>query len=231
MESNSNSATNRRNFLGTLASGAAALSVAGLATPLQAIANDSPSLLSNDDPEAWLQKIKGKHRMVFDSSEPNGIFPFAWPRVFLLTNAMTGTPEKDNSVVVVLRHNTIPFAMNTSVWTKYNLGEVFKITDEKTKMTAVRNAFYKPNAGDFMVPGIGQVAIGINELQESGVIFCVCNMAMTVYSTVVAQMKSMNQEDVYGDFRAGVLPGIHIVPSGVWAIGRAQERGCAYCHA
>jgi len=27
------------------------------------------------------------------------------------------------------------------------------------------------------------------------------------------------------------LPGIQPVPSGVWAIGRAQEHGCAYCFA
>ena len=30
---------------------------------------------------------------------------------------------------------------------------------------------------------------------------------------------------------AGVLPGIQVVPSGVWAVGRAQEHGCAYCFA
>ena len=28
-----------------------------------------------------------------------------------------------------------------------------------------------------------------------------------------------------------LLPGVQIVPSGVWAIGRAQENGCAYCYA
>jgi len=28
-----------------------------------------------------------------------------------------------------------------------------------------------------------------------------------------------------------VLPGIEVVPSGVWAVGRAQEHHCAYCFA
>ena len=224
--------TNRRSFLGSLASGAAAMSLAGLTTPFQAIANDNTSFaVSDEDPEAWFNNIKGKHRIVFDAVEPNGILTFAWPRVFLLTNAMTGTPEKDNSVVVVLRHDTIPFAMNSSLWAKYNFGQVFKINDNKTNESAVRNAFYKPNAGDFQVPGVGPVAIGINELQESGVMFCVCNMAMTVYSNVIAQNKNLSPADVYNDFKSGILPGIHIVPSGVWAIGRAQEHGCAYCRA
>jgi intracellular sulfur oxidation DsrE/DsrF family protein len=144
---------------------------------------------------------------------------------------MTGTPEKDTNVVVVLRHNAIPYAMNNTLWTKYNLGEVFKITDDKTKTTAVRNVFYKPAAGDFAVPGVGNVAIGINELQDSGVIFCVCNMAMTVYSAAIAQQRKLNHEEVYNDFKAAVLPNINVVPSGIWAIGRAQEHGCGYCRA
>jgi intracellular sulfur oxidation DsrE/DsrF family protein len=223
--------TNRRKFIGTIASGAAAMSLAGFATPLQSIANDAMPILSPDDPEAWLKKLTGKHKLVFDAAEPNGIFPFAWPRIFLVTNEMTGTPQKDTNVVVVLRHNAIPYAMNNTVWTKYNLGEVFKITDDKTKATAVRNAFYQPAAGDFSVPGLGNVAIGINELQTSGVIFCVCNMAMTVYSAAIAQQKKLSHEDVYNDFKAAVLPGINIVPSGLWAIGRAQEHGCGYCRA
>jgi intracellular sulfur oxidation DsrE/DsrF family protein len=226
-----NLSTNRRKFIGTIASGAAAMSLAGFAAPLQSIANNATPVLSEDDPEAWLKKLTGKHKLVFDAAEPNGIFPFAWPRIFLLTNAMTGTPEKDTNVVVVLRHNAIPYAMNNTLWTKYNLGEVFKITDDKTKTTAVRNVFYKPAAGDFAVPGVGNVAIGINELQDSGVIFCVCNMAMTVYSAAIAQQRKLNHEEVYNDFKAAVLPNINVVPSGIWAIGRAQEHGCGYCRA
>ncbi len=41
----------------------------------------------------------------------------------------------------------------------------------------------------------------------------------------------MDAKTVYNDWKSGVLPGIQIVPSGVWAVGRAQEHGCAYCYA
>jgi len=224
-------ATNRRAFLGTIATGAAAMSLGGIAAPLQAVAKNTDRFLPEDDPDAWFKNIKGKHRIVFDATEPNGVFPFAWPRVFLITNSMTGTPDKDNSVVVILRHEAMPFALNSELWAKYKFGDMFKVNDEKTKASAVRNAFYKPAAGDFQVPGIGNVAIGINELQDSGVMFCVCNMAMTVYSAVIADMTKQSQENVYKEFKAAVLPGIQIVPSGVWAVGRAQEHGCAYCKA
>jgi intracellular sulfur oxidation DsrE/DsrF family protein len=231
MESNSTRpTTNRRAFIGTIASGAAAVSLGGITAPLQAAGKAyQTSFLPNDDPEAWFAKIKGKHRIVFDVIEQNGVFPFAWPRVFLITNTMTGTPEKDNSVVVILRHEAIPYALKTDLWSKYKLGEFFRMTDEKTKISAVRNAFYKPAVGDFQVPGLGNVAIGINELQESGVMFGVCNMALTVYSAAIAQMMNLKHADVYEEWKAGVLPGIQLLPSGVWAVGRAQEHGCAYC--
>jgi intracellular sulfur oxidation DsrE/DsrF family protein len=231
MESNDlNLSTNRRAFIGTLATGAAAMSLAGLAAPLQSMAKGKKFSPQDDDPDVWFKKLDGKkHKIVFDVTGPHGVFPFAWPRVFLMTNGMTGTPEKDAGVVVILRHESIPYAMNSSLWTKYKFGEVFKINDDKTQTSSLRNAFWKPTAGDFQIPGIGNVAIGINELQESGVMFCVCNAALTVYSAALAQGMGAKAEDVKKEWVSGLLPGIQVVPSGVWAVGRAQEHGCAYC--
>lgn len=220
----------RRQFLGNLAAGAAAMGMMSIPSSIKA----APSLLQKSDlsdADKWFEQIKGKHRIVFDSTEPNEVLPFAWPRVFLLTNQATGTPEKENSVVVVLRHASIPFAMQSNLWTKYNFGEVFKVTDTRTKKTATTNPFWQPKKGDYKVPGIGAVEIGINELQESGVMFCVCNAALTVYSAAVADQMKLNAADVLKEWTAGVLPGIQIVPSGVWALGRAQEHKCAYCFA
>jgi hypothetical protein len=33
------------------------------------------------------------------------------------------------------------------------------------------------------------------------------------------------------EWEAGVVPGAMLVPSGVLAVGRAQEHGCTYCFA
>ena len=219
------SKTPRREFLGSLAAGAATLGISTLA-PLGLSASPDLSTMAGEA-DAWFEKVKGKHRVVFDVPEPHEVFPFAWPRVFLMTNANTGTPEAESGVVVVLRHNAIPYAMNDTVWAKYKFGEVFKIDDAATKAPSVRNAFWKPKVGDFAVPGIGNVAIGINELQDSGVMFCVCDMALTVYSAAIAGAGG-DPVAVKKDFVANLLPGIQIVPSGVWALGRAQEKKCAY---
>lgn len=223
----------RRDFLGKLAAGIAGLGLSSVFFPrqLQAAAVSAGAAPSLSDADAWFNKIKGKHRIVFDVTQPHEIFPFAWPKVFLMTNAATGTPEKECSAVVVLRHDAIPYAMDTPLWEKYKLGEVFKAHDPVTKAPALRNPFWQPKPGDFKVPGIGEVAIGINELQESGVLFCVCDMALTVYSAAVAQGTGQDPAAVKKEWLAGVLPDIQLVPSGVWAVNRAQEKGCSYCFA
>jgi intracellular sulfur oxidation DsrE/DsrF family protein len=224
-------ATGRRGFLGSLATGAAAIGMATIASPLSMRAETGVTPIGTADgpADAWFNQIKGKHRMAFDVTRPHEVFPFAWPKVFMMTNGATGTTEKDCSVVVILRHDGIPYAFEDKLWAKYKFGEVFKADDPTTKAPAVRNPFWKPKAGDFKVPGLGNVAIGINELQDSGVMFCVCDVAMTVYSTVLAG--SGDAAEVKKEWMASLLPGIQVVPSGVWAVGRAQEHGCSYCFA
>ncbi len=219
----------RRGFLGNVATGAAAISLASIFAPLSLSAENA--MENTNSADEWLDKIKGKHRMVFDATQPHEALPFAWPRVFLMTNQMTGAEEKDCTAMVILRHAAIPYAMDHSLWKKYNFGEVFKADDPVTKAASIRNPFWQPKEGDFNIPGIGNVAIGINELQDSGVLFGVCDVALTVYSAAVAGGMKLKAEDVKKEWVAGILPGVQIVPSGVWAIGRAQERGCSYCFA
>jgi intracellular sulfur oxidation DsrE/DsrF family protein len=227
---NTKATTGRRGFLETLALGAGGIGIAALSAPLRAAAETGKlSFPADDDPDAWFNKIKGKHRIVFDVTEPHEIFPFAWPRVFMLTNAMTGTPENNCSEVIVLRHEAIPYAMEDRLWAKYKFGEAFKINDPVTKEPSVRNMFWKPKPVAYSVQGIGNVQIGINELQESGAMFCACNMAITVFSAALAESMNMDAAEVKKDFLSGILPGIQVVPSGVWAVGRAQEHKCSYC--
>jgi intracellular sulfur oxidation DsrE/DsrF family protein len=220
----------RRRFLGAVASGVTALGLSTVIAPLQSHAgNGIFKPHSGIDPDEWFNQLKGKHRIVFDVPGPNGIFPFAWPRIFLATNAATGSTEKDCGIVVVLRHTAIPYAMEHRLWAKYNFNEVFKVVDPRTNKPTTRNPFWQPAAGDFKVPGIGAVPIGINDLQANGVMFCVCDAALTVYSAVTADMLKQDPAEVKKDWVSGILPGIQIVPAGVWALNRAQEHGCSYC--
>jgi intracellular sulfur oxidation DsrE/DsrF family protein len=223
--------TARRQFLGTVAAGAAAIGLASFPLRINAEPLAIEEKTNPDSPDEWFNKIKGKHKIVFDATRPHEIMPFVWPKVFLLTNQSTGTMPKDNSVVVVLRHSAIGYAFEDRLWEKYKMGELFKADDPKTGKPSLRNPFWKPKADDFVVPGIGSVAIGINDLQADGVMFCVCQAAFAVYTAVAADMMKMNVEEIRKDWMAGMIPDIQPVPSGVWAVGRAQEKGCAYCFA
>ena len=238
MEKEQSNSTPRRKFLGTLAASAAALGLSSFASPLAAHAGEFTQSKTTPtgmmDADAWFDQVKGKHRIIYDVTAPKEghdlIMPFAWSKIFMLTNAATGTAEKDCGVVVVMRHSGIAFAMEDRLWAKYKLGDVFGVKDPANGASSVRNMMWKPNPV-FTVPGVGPVPIGIDELQASGAMFCVCNMALTVFSAVVADKMKMNKDDVYKDWVSGILPGVQIVPSGVWAVGRAQEHKCAYCFA
>lgn len=221
----------RRGFLGTISAGAMTVGLSML-KPLKVVAEKSSEFsLPEGDPDKWFNQIKGKHRMMFDVKETfaNPILPFLWPRVFLMTNNSTGTPDKDCGVVVVLRHEGIPYAFNSDLWDKYKFGEVFKINAPGTSTPQTKNPFWKPAPGTFMMPDGSELALGINQLQDNGVMICVCNAATKVFSAVTAAQMKKPADEVYKEWIAAVLPGIEVVPSGVWAVGRAQEHGCAYC--
>jgi hypothetical protein len=214
----------RRKFIGTLALGA----TAGL-TAMGATLKKStlPSLHTSDEAENWFKKIKGSHRVVFDGAEPNNAFSIIWTWGFYATNNQTGSPDSDITAVCVFRHNAIPFALEDGLWSKYKLGEVFNVTDNRTQKPAIRNPYYNATDGDFPLNGVD----GIKKLQERGAMFCACNLALLVYSGMVAKKMGLDPEAVTKEWVAGVLPGIQIVPAGIWALERAQAKDCAYVFA
>ena len=213
------SKTARRGFLGRLAAGAAAV---GLSSSVpSALAAEIPA--SSPDPalDAWLGKIKGKHKMVFDVTEPNNGFGVIWPRIYM--NTMQATyPGESITPVVILRHAGIPLGMTDSLWSKYPLGEMFNIKEGETP--AKKNIY--ASITNLPLPGLGTA-----ELLKSGVLVGLCDVALTVYSAGAAQKANMSADAVKKEWIAGLLPGIQIVPSGVFGVARTQELGCAYCFA
>lgn len=220
------SSTSRRAFVGKLALGAAAgmTTLSGLSNPAKA---SIPGTGNISDAEAWFRRARGTHRVVFDATEQHEGLPFIWPWVFYVTNNESGVSDADITAMVVMRHNAIPFAMEDRIWQKYKLGEFFKIIDNKTNKPATRNPYYIPQEGDLESPEVQ----GIQEMQERGAMFCVCNMALKFYSSMLASNAKLSAEEVYNDWLSGILEGIQVVPSGVWAIGRAQEHRFGYCYA
>ena len=170
--------------------------------------------------DAWFGKIKGKHRMVFDTPEPNSGMAAIWPRVYLDT--MKATYPGEATAVIILRHAGIPLGMNDALWAKYNLGEMFSI--KAGDAPATKNPYAKIT--NLPLPGLG-----ISELLNAGVLVGACDVALTVYSSGAAQKMGLAPDAVKKEWVAGLLPGVQVVPSGVLGVARAQELGCAYCFA
>ncbi|MDW3652513.1 MAG: Tat (twin-arginine translocation) pathway signal sequence containing protein [Bacteroidia bacterium] len=218
--------TNRRQFLGKFVAGTTMASLGTLPAIMQAASPINPALVG--DAEDWLKKgLKGEHRIAYDGPEPHDAFPIIWTWAFYMTNNQTGVDDSNMTGLCVLRHNAIPFAMKDELWAKYKFGEIFGINDNTTQKPAIRNPYYTPKEGDFPIPVID----GIKKMQDRGAMFCVCDLALTFYSGVMAQSMNMKPEDVKAEWDAGILPGVQAVPSGVWALGRAQEMGCGYIYA
>src|SRR5262245_31427597 len=95
-----------------------------------------PERHTQDD---WLDQIPGKHRLVFDTTEPSGMssaLTYA-TNYYLANNTGYGLQNSDLAVVIIARHFSTPYAYNESMWTKYGV----QISDfvEKGKEPSMRN--------------------------------------------------------------------------------------------
>ncbi len=216
--------TPRRGFLGRLAAGAVALAAGGLVTKTEAQPRSRTDSLWDD---SWLKRIKGDRRQVFDAMEINSGFPLVMAYIWMQSNHDADKIEmKDLSAVVVLRHGAIAMAMNTTIWAKYKLGETYKIMDPLTTQPATRNVF--GTAMGFPIPIAPNAAI--DKMVAAGVIFCACSVALSVTSAAMAEKGGVTKEVALQEWTAGLMPGITVVPSGVFAVGRAQDKECRYCN-
>jgi len=217
--------TDRREFLGTLATGAAALGITSLATT-QVSGASGNGTYDVSQLEDWFSSIKGKHKMVFDAVTANEGFSVIWSYTFMASNNLTGTPDNDLTAMVVLRSKAIPLALDDKLWSKYKLGKMFKLVDYSTNASAERNLYWAPKEGEMPENGMA-----IKSLMERGAMFCVCETALTMTTRMYAKSKGLDPAEVKKEWIAGIHPGIQLVPSGVWAIDRAQQHGCSYCSA
>ena len=218
--------SSRRSFFGRAAASLAV--AAGWLTPRRAGAGpaldgaDADTALS----DAWLTRLTGKHKQIVDAVSANE----GWPLVFAL-NFRNSTTQASNlsdaqiTSVVGLRHFSMPFALKDDAWAKYRIGEFLKIDDPQTKAPATRNFFYNPRPGD-----LWNLDAAIEKQQARGTIVTACNLALTVLSELSGKQVGVDAATAKREWEAALIPGVVLVPSGVYGLTRAQERGCAYCY-
>ncbi|MEO9047815.1 MAG: Tat (twin-arginine translocation) pathway signal sequence containing protein, partial [Gemmatimonadaceae bacterium] len=71
-------------------------------------------------------------------------------------------------------------------------------------------------------------ASSISALQQRGLVCLVCNRATKGWANQIAEKTQQKEADVYAELRANLIPGAYLVPSGIFALIKAQNVGCAY---
>src|SRR5690606_38402918 len=93
----------RRRFLGQVLAGTAA-GITTLSMPF-----GTKAIAASEDADEGFHRARGKHRIVYDASEPHEGIPKIRSWLYYLPNYNSSTPETRMTAMVLLRHNEIPF--------------------------------------------------------------------------------------------------------------------------
>jgi intracellular sulfur oxidation DsrE/DsrF family protein len=213
MSEHSSSPLARRSFLTQVAPAAAIGAGAALTIPVataQSVGGGrwEPARHEQDD---WLDKIPGKHRLVFDTTQSSGMSS----ALLYATNYYNanrtgyGLQNADLAVVIIARHSSTAYAYNEAMWAKY--GDQLSSLSDSTRPPSKTNTYARQLAG----------------MTERGVHFAVCQMATGRIAGVIASAVGAPSADIVAEITANLLPNSHMVPAGIVIVGRAQDRGYA----
>lgn len=224
--------TPRRQFVGRVLGGAAAIAAAPLVSLSDAAAQaQSPSTGSAPQQDAWdmswVNRVKGEHRMVFDSPEISDGLGMSQVRSWMSANAeVYGVKDDQMTAVLVIRHAGVPMVMADSWWDKYELGKQYTLKDPTTGEEARRNPYINYKEGDRFVTTWPDA--GLDTLIGRGVIVLACHLALRNRASGFARRDGRPAAEVYAEMRASLVPGVTVMPNGIFAVGRAQQAGCGF---
>jgi hypothetical protein len=220
--------TDRRDAIRQLAGSALALAALGstaCATPGAAASTPAPRSSPAGFDMSWMQRVTRKRRMAFDTFDVASGAGLAFVAAYL-EGAEQAYGEPDASTVLIHRHLSVPIVMGDDMWRRLGLGESLKMKDPTTGEPALRNPFIGYKAGDKFSP-TGAKA-GLDVLMNNGTIVLACNRALTGYAYQLATKEKIDREEAVRQMKASLVPGVYLVPNGVFGVCAAQETGCGY---
>jgi intracellular sulfur oxidation DsrE/DsrF family protein len=211
----------RREFLAQL--GVAAAAIAFDADEMRAA---SVATAGSPWDTSWLDRLAAaQYRVVFNASDIADGAAMAYASMFFdHFHEAHGTSDAQTQPVIVFRRLGTVMALNDMLWEKYAIGDDRKVSDPATNAPAKRNVFWKaaPNASP------EAVSTKIEALHKRGMISLVCNIAAMNVGYSLAQKSGRDVEEVRQEVKANLVPGAILVPSGIYALIRAQNAGCAF---
>jgi hypothetical protein len=223
--------TSRREFLERLSAGAMLAGVPFSADVLRGFDSEIPAATAAEDWDlSWVNRVTGKYRAIFDVPEIDsgyGVWRASlWVQQY--TEVLKAGP-KDCSPVLVLRHHGIALAMQQSFWDTYEVAKSNTVTHPITQQGTDRNpALLSSTRGE--VPADFD-AVALDKYLARGGIALACNLAFDDMIELVTKKDKSSPDVARKTALAGLVPGVILQPSGVFAALRAQDAGCRYLRA
>jgi intracellular sulfur oxidation DsrE/DsrF family protein len=217
----------RRSFLTRLNTVFASLAaMAGVAMaqqkPLDKVSQWEPARHDQDD---WMDNKRAKHRVVFDTTVSEALSDAsAFASNFYHANQNDyGIENSDLAVMIVLRHRTAQFGFNDAIWAKYGepIATRAKIEDPKTRQAPKVNLFNVTGGGDSAL----NKGMTLEALAKLGVQFAVCRLSTRAFAGAIAKATGGKSEEILAELSANLITNARLVPAGIVAVNRAQERG------
>lgn len=211
--------SDRRAFLRQL--GIATAAVGGAKVPTRRALTHGVS----DWDMSWVEQVqRAPYKAVFDSPAlADGAALDLAAGILDNFKDVYGTTETVRMVIVMRQLGQV-MAFNDDLWNRYAIGAERQITDPVTKQPARRNPYAKALPDE----PAWAAASKLESLRERGAIFLVCNRASMNWAASAAERTHTDVEKVRGEVRNGLVPGAVLMPTGVFALVRAQNAGCAY---
>jgi intracellular sulfur oxidation DsrE/DsrF family protein len=233
--SDSNVPVVRRSFLTRLGLALGAVGVAfktgESATQAQAATGSAGWQPRRHPQDDWMDRVPGSHRLVFDSTSPDGIGTAMWyaNNFYLANQSGYELGNADLAVMIVLRHGSTAFAFADAMWAKYGtlLAQRINFDDPKTKRRPNINV-YNSTTHSALLPSGG---ITLDDLAKRGVHFAVCQIATRRFAGVIAAANGGNSNAVSDELTGNLVPNAHMAAAGIVALSRAQERGYTFADA
>jgi hypothetical protein len=197
----------RRGFIGDLAIGAGGGIALSTLLPAASAAMEPGSQPAAAWDMSWVERLTGKYRAVFDSPDFNDGRVFTDATLFMSgSQEVYGVGDADTQAVIVIRHIAIPLAYNDAMWAKYPLAEMHGLSGGQ------RNPYMNE----------------LTTLRGRGAILLGCNRAANRLGGQVASRVNRDAASVRADMLANLVPGMILLPNGIFATLRAQQAGCAF---
>jgi len=144
-------------------------------------------------------------------------------------NQALGSKPAEMGTVLVLRHAALVLGFNQDFWDKNALGAADKVTHPITQQSTDRNPALLSSTRN-EIPAMFDGFALPNFVANGGVVLA-CNVALQFFSQGLAQKKGITVDEARKQAVAALLPGVTLMPSGVFACVKAQEEGCHYVRA